>query len=196
MSYIGNSPDFQVAEGNVAGNLSVSGNVTITGDTNISGDTTAGLIKASNIKHASSSTNNIVLHSNGTISQPSKLCAFGYFASGTTGNANRNFDSISLNNGFTITTSPGKITVPQDGAYLITFSQLIDTGSAGVYLRCTHNGTIITYGYLYGGLGPFDCGSQCIVDMSASDYIQFYMANTPSNTWSGGHSQWSISFLG
>lgn len=196
MSYIGNSPDFQVAEGSVAGNLNVSGNVTITGDTNISGDTTAGLIKASNIKHASSSTNNIVLNSDGTISQPSKLCAFGHLDSGSTGNTVRNFQAVDYNNGFTITTSPGKITVPQDGAYLITWSQLIDTGSPGVYLHCRRNGATEVYGYMYGGLGPFDVGSQCLLDMSASDYIDFYMQNAPVTTWGAPHSQWSITFLG
>lgn len=118
------------------------------------------------------------------------------YAGGTisdSGNSGDKGITVGFNRGFTI--SSPNITVPLDGQYFVSWSQLVSTNANAIYYSVKRNGTGLKFAYSLGNQYN-DLGLALIVECSANDYISFNFNTTTNYSWSGGHSNWSIFFLG
>ena len=54
------------------------------------------------------------------------------------------------------------------------------------------NGSTIKYGYVTTNQPTIDLHIDVVYDMSANDYIDFYMANNVDTTWGGAHANFYV----
>jgi hypothetical protein len=187
MSYIGNSPAFQVAEGSVAGNLNVSGNVTITGNATINGTTNsvgaltengnAALVvdKTSQPLDISSSAANssIKIDSSGRSFRGNIPYIQLLHDSSTTYAAGGTITQWRTYSGNGITHTPlGVLNVPVAGLYKVGM-HLINQGNSGVYIRINNVRQFrLGYGNQASGETWSMNSGDAIIPLSANDNVR------------------------
>jgi len=194
MATIGNAPVFPT-ESVLPGNLQVTGNATISGSsTTVNGNEVLVVDKTTQPIEVSSSAGDgsIKIDSSGRLVSSTFPCAGGTINAGT-GSGNRGI-TVGFNRGFTISTPD--ITIPLTGKYLVAWKQLVVTDSVQLYYSLYVNDGLIKYAYNIGGNVYNDLGLTLIIDVSANDIINFHYNRTVTNSWDGGHSNWSILYLG
>ena len=129
----------------------------------------------------------------GRVTMPYQPAAFGRFTTITSPTTNYvvGLSDVTARGGMVV--SSNRITVPVSGYYLVHAHQLISTSSSN-YFHIRINGTTDTYAYVNVD-DTEDEAVQTIVNLSANDYIDFYMTNT-SYTWGSTHSSWFVTLLG
>ena len=135
---------------------------------------------------ANAAANSIQIDSSGRLINTTVPYAGGTISSGT-GSGDRGI-TTDFNRGFSI--SSPNITVPRDGIYFVSYKQLVST-SGSQYFGVYKNGSLVKYAYSLGSQYN-DLGLALIIECSVNDYIYFNHQNGMTNTWSGGHSNWSI----
>ena len=136
--------------------------------------------------------NSVFVNSSGLLINSDSLVYAGGTIDDGTGSGTRGI-TVGFNNGFVI--SSPNITVPTTGAYFVSYKQLVSTNSNQNYFSIQKNGATVKFAYSLGNQYN-DLGLALIVECEESDYISFHYANSSTNTWQGGHSNWSIWFLG
>ena len=142
--------------------------------------------------NASATADSIQIDASGRLISSTFPCAGGTVSSGT-GSGNKGI-TVGFNRGFTISTPD--ITIPLTGKYLVMWKQLVATDSVQLYYSLRVNDGLIKYAYNIGGGVYNDLGLTLIIDVSANDILNFHFDRTVNNSWSGGHSTWSVLFLG
>ena len=129
----------------------------------------------------------------GRVTMPYQPAAFGRFTTITSPTTNYvvGLSDVTARGGMVV--SSNRITVPVSGYYLVHAHQLISTSSSN-YFHIRINGTTDTYAYVNVD-DTEDEAVQTIVNLSANDYIDFYMTNA-SYTWGSTHSSWFVTLLG
>ena len=133
------------------------------------------------------------IDSAGRVTMPYQPAAFGRFTTITSPTTNYvvGLSDVTARGGMVV--SSNRITVPVSGYYLVHAHQLISTSSSN-YFHIRINGTTDTYAYVNVD-DTEDEAVQTIVNLSANDYIDFYMTNA-SYTWGSTHSSWFVTLLG
>jgi len=136
---------------------------------------------------ANADANSIQIDSSGRLINTTVPYAGGTVSSGT-GSGARGI-TVGFNRGFSI--SSPNITVPRDGIYFVSYKQLVSTSGSHNYFGVYKNGALVKYAYSLGSQYN-DLGLALIIECSVNDYIYFNYQNSSTNTWAGGHSNWSI----
>lgn len=141
--------------------------------------------------NASAANESFKIDASGRVDINNQLYIYGDVSSGSSAGV-RNL-TATVNNGFTFDASTDRITTPVDGTFHIHFHQLVNTPSGNsVYMHIRVNGALIKYGYVTTNQPTIDLHIDVIVDMSANDYIDFYMANNVDTTWGGAHANFYV----
>lgn len=131
------------------------------------------------------------IDSSGRVDISNQLYIYGDVASGST--AGVRGLTATVNQGFTFDEATDRITTPVAGTFHIHFHQLVNTPSGNsVYMHIRVNGSTIKYGYVTTNQPTIDLHIDVVYDMSANDYIDFYMANNVDTTWGGAHANFYV----
>ena len=146
-----------------------------------------------NVNGAGTAIKAMDIDSSGRVMMPYQAAAFGKFTSRTTSATNYvvGIESYTARGGMSVASN--RITVPVDGYYLVQGQQLITTTGSN-YFNVRHNGTTKSYAYVNSD-DTEDTIVQCIMNLSANDYVDFYHSFT-TYTWSATHSGWLVALLG
>ena len=142
-------------------------------------------------------TERLRLDGSGRLLTPYQPCFQGSFSGyGTTQTNYVPYLNTRFNVGFTVDASNSKLTVPVAGRYFFMAHQLVSTPSGyGIYLNIKKNGSIQSYAH-GGTLTSYDLITFCAIEMSASDYVEFYYGGTTSTTWDTPHGSVTALLLG
>lgn len=91
-----------------------------------------------------------------------------------------------------LTNNGNKITVSEAGKYFIHAQQLVQTSSgSAIYFHIRKNGTTVNYGYIPVSQQR-DAVVDALIDLAAGDYVEIYIQNTATQTWTSYHSRLAI----
>ena len=163
---------------------------------NLTVPTAAGTVVGSGANYplninASAANESFKIDASGRVDISNQLYIYGDVSSGST--AGVRGLTATVNQGFTFDAATDRITTPVDGTFHIHFHQLVNTPTGNsVYMQIRVNGSLIKYGYVTTNQPTIDLHIDVVVDMSANDYIDFYMANNVDTTWGGAHANFYV----
>lgn len=131
----------------------------------------------------------------GRITTPSQPVAYGRITTRTSSSSNYVATLLNLASRGGMSASSDRITVPVARFYLVSFNQLVNTAGITAYYEIRRNGATFCHAYSNGD-DTYDVTQTAIIQMSANDYIDFYVTGTTTYTWGEAHSNWLVALLG
>ena len=133
-----------------------------------------------------SGTNAITVDSNGVVSNSTHVWARAHHTTPHIGSSNYiTFNGGKYSSGgVTFVDSDTGMQVPVDGLYLVGFHTLGNSGSGNLAMQFRKNGADLMQAGNYvqdNGNNNDDCSATVVVELSANDKVQFYVANGASH---------------
>lgn len=105
----------------------------------------------------------------------------------------KSFQQDYMSGGFGVSTYA--LYPPVTGRYLVTFSQLLQSNTAG-YFQILKAGVVQRYAYYYSDPNPIDKGLTLMMNFSAGEQLALQLSAGVASVWQGPHCHFSIAFMG